>query len=65
VQSTIFVDAFAGAGSARVRRMDKDSEVGGFFWAAHENGDAGDAEYLKGSPRVALDTGTVHVISVH
>jgi three-Cys-motif partner protein len=54
-KGTIFVDAFAGAGSAQLRPPDKRPEVGGFFWDDVEERDTGDAEYLKGSPRVALD----------
>lgn len=52
LRGTIFVDAFAGPGQFRVRTQEKASEPHGLFGP---DPDAAEVEYLKGSPRVALD----------
>jgi len=52
LQGTIYVDAFAGPGLARIRTKSKTSEPAGLF---DQNRDSAEAEFLKGSPRVALE----------
>lgn len=54
LRGTIFVDAFAGSGLARVRTKEKAGEPLGLFGPDPKFGKAG-IEFLKGSPRVALD----------
>jgi three-Cys-motif partner protein len=56
-KSTTFVDAFAGAGTARVRRRtaEPSSEAGLFAEVEAVTGDSEAEEYIRGSPRVALD----------
>jgi three-Cys-motif partner protein len=54
LRGTIFVDAFAGPGLSRVRTKPKGSEPPGLF-AADAKPDEDQIEFLKGSPRVALD----------
>jgi three-Cys-motif partner protein len=51
---TTFFDAFAGPGLSRVRTKEKTSEHPGLFGPDSES-DKAEVEYLKGSPRVALD----------
>jgi three-Cys-motif partner protein len=54
LRGTIFVDAFAGPGLSRVRTKEKASEPPGLFGPDPES-DKAETEFLKGSPRVALD----------
>jgi three-Cys-motif partner protein len=54
LRGTIFVDAFAGPGLSRVRTKEKAAEPEGLFGPDPES-DKAEAEFLKGSPRVALD----------
>lgn len=54
LRGTIFVDAFAGPGLFRVRAKEKAAEPPGLFGPDPES-DAAEVEFLKGSPRVALD----------
>jgi three-Cys-motif partner protein len=54
LRGTIFVDAFAGPGLSRVRTREKAAEPPGLFGPDPES-DAAEVEFLKGSPRVALD----------
>ncbi len=54
LRGTIFVDAFAGPGLSRVRTKEKTEEPPGLFDRDSES-DPAEIEYLKGSPRVALD----------
>jgi len=54
LRGTIFVDAFAGPGLSRVRTKEKATEPPGLFGPDPES-DKAEAEFLKGSPRVALD----------
>lgn len=54
LRGTIFVDAFAGPGLSRVRTREKAAEPPGLFGLDPES-DAAEVEFLKGSPRVALD----------
>lgn len=54
LRGTIFVDAFAGPGLSRVRTKEKAIESPGLFDSDPES-DKAEAEFLKGSPRVALD----------
>jgi three-Cys-motif partner protein len=54
LHATIFVDAFAGPGLSRVRTKEKASESPGLFGPDPES-DKAETEFLKGSPRVALD----------
>jgi three-Cys-motif partner protein len=54
LRGTIFVDAFAGPGLSRVRTKPKTDESPGLF-AADAESDRAEIEFLKGSPRVALD----------
>ena len=54
LQGTIFVDAFAGPGLSRVRTKDKIASGPGLFGTDSES-DTAEIEFLKGSPRVALD----------
>jgi three-Cys-motif partner protein len=54
LRGTIFVDAFAGPGLSRVRSRNKAEESPGLFGTDSES-DKAESEYLKGSPRVALD----------
>lgn len=54
LRGTIFVDAFAGPGLSRVRTKEKAAEPPGLFGPDPES-DKAEAEFLKGSPRVALD----------
>jgi three-Cys-motif partner protein len=54
LKGTIFFDAFAGPGLSRVRTKEKAAEPAGLFGPDPES-DAAETEFLKGSPRVALD----------
>jgi three-Cys-motif partner protein len=54
LRGTIFVDAFAGPGLSRVRTKEKADEPPGLFGPDPESDEA-ETEFLKGSPRVALD----------
>jgi three-Cys-motif partner protein len=54
LRGTIFVDAFAGPGLSRVRTKEKADEPLGLFGPDPES-DKAETEFLKGSPRVALD----------
>jgi three-Cys-motif partner protein len=54
LRGTIFVDAFAGPGLSRVRTKEKAVEPPGLFGPDPES-DTAEVEFLKGSPRVALD----------
>ena len=54
LHGTIFVDAFAGPGLSRVRTKEKAAEPPGLFGPDPES-DKAETEFLKGSPRVALD----------
>jgi three-Cys-motif partner protein len=54
LRGTIFVDAFAGPGLSRVRTKERTAEQPGLFGPDPES-DTAEVEYLKGSPRVALD----------
>jgi len=54
LKGTIFVDAFAGPGLSRVRTKEKAAKPPGLFGPVPEP-DAAEVEFLKGSPRVALD----------
>ncbi len=54
LRGTIFVDAFAGPGLSRVRTREKAAEPPGLFGPDPES-DAAEVEFLKGSPRFALD----------
>ncbi|HWL69382.1 MAG TPA: three-Cys-motif partner protein TcmP [Geminicoccus sp.] len=53
-KGTIYVDAFAGQGRARVRRKDL-SPAGALLAALELPVDQDDEEFIRGSPRVALD----------
>ena len=56
VKSLTFVDAFAGAGHARVRKTARASGMESLLAAVEtEPIDQGTEEYIRGSPRVALD----------
>ena len=54
MHGTIFVDAFAGPGLSRVRTKEKANEPLGLFGPDPESDEA-ETEFLKGSPRVALE----------
>jgi three-Cys-motif partner protein len=56
-KGTIYVDAFAGPGIARVRAKETPaaSETANLFGDADPTSDPEAVEFLKGSPRVALD----------
>jgi three-Cys-motif partner protein len=54
LRGTIFVDAFAGPGLSRVRTKEKAVNPPGLLGSDPES-DKAEAEFLKGSPRVALD----------
>src|SRR5579864_9011418 len=54
LRGTIFVDAFAGPGLSRVRTKEKAVEEPGLFGPDPES-DTAEVQFLKGSPRVALD----------
>jgi three-Cys-motif partner protein len=54
LRGTVFVDAFAGPGLSRVRMKEKAAETPGLFGPDPE-ADAAEVEFLKGSPRVALE----------
>lgn len=54
LRGTTFFDAFAGPGLSRIRTKEKASEAPGLFSSDSEP-DKAEVEYLKGSPRVALD----------
>jgi three-Cys-motif partner protein len=54
LRGTIFVDAFAGPGLARVRTKGKEAERPHLFGREFKP-DTAEIEFLKGSPRVALD----------
>jgi three-Cys-motif partner protein len=54
LHGTIFVDAFAGPGLSRVRTKEKAAEAPGLFGPDAESDEA-ETEFLKGSPRVALE----------
>jgi three-Cys-motif partner protein len=54
LRGTFYVDAFAGPGLSRIRTKSKASEPAGLFGRDPES-DTAETEFLKGSPRVALD----------
>src|SRR5215211_2361077 len=54
LRGTIFFDAFAGPGLSRVRTKEKTAELTNLFGQGRE-ADTAEIEFLKGSPRVALD----------
>jgi three-Cys-motif partner protein len=54
LRGTTFVDAFAGPGLSQIRTKTKDVSEPGLF-AADTESEKEEIEYLKGSPRVALD----------
>jgi three-Cys-motif partner protein len=54
LHGTLYVDAFAGPGLSSIRAKSKASEPPGLFGPDPES-DQAEAEFLKGSPRVALD----------
>ena len=54
-KGTIYVDAFAGGGRARIRRPGGDADIDQLIEALADSADREDEEYLRGSPRVALD----------
>jgi three-Cys-motif partner protein len=54
LSGTLYVDAFAGPGLSRIRTNSKASEPAGLFGPDPES-DKAETEFLKGSPRVALD----------
>lgn len=54
LHGTIFVDAFAGPGLSRVRTKQKAANPPGLF-GPHPRPDTAEIEFLKGSPRVALE----------
>jgi three-Cys-motif partner protein len=54
LRGTTFVDAFAGPGLSRVRTKPRSAKPADLFDRDPES-DAGQIEFLKGSPRVALD----------
>jgi three-Cys-motif partner protein len=54
LRGTFYVDAFAGPGLSRIRTKSKAPESVGLFGADPES-DQAQIEFLKGSPRVALD----------
>jgi three-Cys-motif partner protein len=54
LQGTIFVDAFAGPGLARVRTPPSSPATPDLFGSDQER-DAEEAEFVKGSPRIALE----------
>lgn len=55
LRGTIFVDAFAGPGLSRVRTKAKSAEPPGRLFGADPESDKAEIEFLKGSPRVALE----------
>ena len=55
LKGTVFVDAFAGPGLSRVRPKIKGSEGGPGLFPIDPASDKAEIEFLKGSPRVALD----------
>jgi three-Cys-motif partner protein len=57
LRGTIFVDAFAGPGLSRVRTKGNTAEAPGLF-GPDPDSDTAEIEFLKGSPRVALDIAT-------
>lgn len=54
MRGTIFVDAFAGPGLSRVRTKAEETSSPGLF-SADADADKEEVEYLKGSPRQALE----------
>jgi three-Cys-motif partner protein len=54
LKGTIFVDAFAGPGLSRIRSSNKPPTDRGLF-EHDEESDKAETEFLKGSPRVALE----------
>lgn len=54
LRGTIFVDAFAGPGLSRIRTKERDEHSAGLFELDNPPDQAG-LQFLKGSPRVALD----------
>jgi three-Cys-motif partner protein len=54
LRGTVFVDAFAGPGLSQIRTKAKEASSPGLFGASTEP-DNEELEFLKGSPRVALD----------
>jgi three-Cys-motif partner protein len=54
LRGTIFVDAFAGAGLSQVRAKEKPAQPATLF-GPDPKADNAEIEFLKGSPRVALD----------
>ena len=64
LKGTIFVDAFAGPGLSRVRTKEHSNEPPGLF-GPDEESDKAEIEFLKGSPRVALEIAIVFFIHIH
>jgi three-Cys-motif partner protein len=54
LRGTFYVDAFAGPGLSKIRTKSKASEHQGLFGTDLKS-DVGETEFLKGSPRVALE----------
>src|SRR5437763_5976604 len=54
LRGTLYVDAFAGPGLSRIRTKTRASKPPGLFDTDPES-DKAEAEFLKGSPRIALD----------
>ena len=54
LRGTIFIDAFAGPGLSRVRTKERTAEAPGLFDRDPESVSS-EAQFMKGSPRVALD----------
>jgi three-Cys-motif partner protein len=54
-RGTIYVDAFAGSGRAKIRRQKGDAATAGLFDEIEPFADPEADEYVRGSPRVALD----------
>src|SRR5262249_37081716 len=54
LHGTFYVDAFAGPGLSRIRTKSRASDSIGLFGPDPES-DQAETEFLKGSPRVALD----------
>jgi three-Cys-motif partner protein len=54
LRGTLYVDAFAGPGLSRIRTKSKSPDPPGLFGLDPES-DSAETEFLKGSPRVALE----------
>ena len=57
VKGYFYIDAFAGSSNLKIRREPEDESTQQYLLepAGYASDDAGKAEYIKGSPRVALD----------